>query len=168
MRSDSRREPTAARACVAGALALALACVHAGPVGVDGQLRHASGVFAVPDLGERGWTRVSVPGADFAFRDPDGAVIAVRSRCRVRDPLSLEWRARELFVGVKVDRREQRAIEVDGVPGYEIVAHVDDLELRTVVLWANGCLVDLALARPRPAEPDPSFQAFVSGFRVIE
>ena len=83
----------------------------------DGQmLRHPAGEFAVPDLSDAGWERVGVENADLAFRHPREGTIAVRARCGLSDPLSLEWRSRELYVGVDAERLSQRQAGV-GVPG---------------------------------------------------
>jgi hypothetical protein len=132
----------------------------------DGQmLRHPAGEFAVPDLSDAGWERVGVENADLAFRHPREGTIAVRARCGLSDPLSLEWRSRELYVGVDAERLSQRQIEVNGFPAYEIVARIDEVWIRTIVLWTGSCLVDLALARNEGAAESETFESFVAGFR---
>jgi hypothetical protein len=128
-------------------------------------LRHAAGEFAVPDLSAAGWERVQVENADIAFRHPHEGTIAVRSRCGVSDPLSLEWRSRELYLGIAAERRSGRETEVSGFPAYEIVASVDGVWIRTIVLWTGSCLVDLALARRDSGEASDAFESFVAGFR---
>jgi hypothetical protein len=143
---------------------LVLACASS-PLAPEGdRLRHAAGEFTLPDLAREGWQRVRVRDADAAFRHSSGATIAVRSRCPVEPPVSLEWRARELYHGTPAERREERSLEVNGLPAYEILASVDGLRLHTVVVWSGSCLVDLALAT-RDSAGEASFAAFVAGFR---
>jgi hypothetical protein len=133
----------------------------------DGQmLRHPAGEFAVLDLSGVGWERVQVENADIAFRHPREGTIAVRSRCGLSDPLSLEWRSRELYVGVGAERLSQRSLEVNGFPAYEIVARVGEVWIRTIVLWTGSCLVDLALARNDGVAESETFESFVAGFRA--
>jgi hypothetical protein len=128
-------------------------------------LRYEAGEFAVPDLSRSGWERVEVEGADVAFRHPSEGTIAVHSTCGLSEPLSLKWRSRELYLGVDAERRSQRPLEVNGLPAWEIVASVDGVWIRTILIWTGSCLVDLALARRESAEESEAFEGFVAGFR---
>ena len=133
-------------------------------------LWHRSGAFAVPDLAGSGrdfgaWTRVKINGAQIAFGSQDGGVIAVRSWCdEDQQPLDIE--SRHLWLGLPLEGRERRRIQVAGVPAIETLGSSSGVRIQTVVVEAGNCTVDLAYAVPEDQPRGSAFESFLVGVRV--
>jgi len=157
------------------ALSLALslltgACV--GPLFVerDAMLWHRSGAFAVPDLagsdpGAGAWTRVEIEGAQIAFGSADGRIIAVRSWCD-EDQQPLDVESRHLWLGLPRKDRERRHVQVAGVPAIKTVGFSSGVQIRTVVVEAGDCTLDLAFAAAEGQPEGSAFERFLLGVRV--
>ncbi len=147
-------------------LALALAAC-AGPsfVSRDGRLWHPAADVGVPDLSQadwgRGWTRVPLAEADVAFAKPGSGVIAVRVRCGEQGA-PLERAARDRWLGISRERLQTRPVMLQGHPGIDSVARVEDLDARMLVAQVEECTLDVARVAPRGAPDADVFERFLA------
>jgi hypothetical protein len=172
------------------ALLLSLSCAVGFAIGCASDVGPGDpayrGGYQSPELGfsvahpggpmAEGWRSISVEGADYAVRGPDGGIYSVGARCR-RTAASVKSLARHLFIGTQTERvLKAGPIEHAGLPGYRQrvqVAPDEDrgpLTIDAVTLKQGACVYDLVLiergdAPSSAAEStfDPWWRSFRSG-----
>lgn len=139
---------------------------------VDGRFVHRERGFSVAAPGA-GWSRVSLEGADLAFRGPRGTAMSLASRCGT--PLAApRVLARHLVIGVEGRRAlGGESVEVGGWPGWleRFEVEEDDGEVRrlcTLTVVADGCVYDWLLVTPSPPDEglDEAFDRWWSSFTL--
>jgi hypothetical protein len=151
----------------AGLLVLAAGCLSTAFAPREGALWHRSGEFAVPDLTLDGWERVRLDEADVAFRGGSEEVIAVRAACgdRSEDPLR---RHRDLWLGIERSDFRWTPRSVGEHEALEATARANGVAVRTVVIRAPGCLIDVVHARPEGSPDSGALERFLAGMRLGE
>lgn len=133
-------------------LAIGVGCASGGPVLRDGvyRAREQGWTIAAPPSG---WTRVTVEGADLAFRGPGDASIAVTSRCDVA-VVALDVLARQLRgdLGASETVEERDVVLAGRSARLQMLALASGGRVRTVTRSAPPCVQDFVLVAPRDAD----------------
>jgi hypothetical protein len=138
----------------------------------DGRVYHAGrGSFKTGPI-PASWQRESVPGAMLAFRDRDGGMVNVYSRCgQDGDDVPLGALTNHLLIGfTDRDVKSQKVIPLDGREAMHTIVHgkLDGVPvaLSIYVMKKDGCVYDLVWVAP-PERFDAGldgFDGFVQGF----
>ena len=100
-----------------------------------------------------GWNDVSVDGADFAVRGPNGPVYSLSARCR-KTRASVAALARHLFIGIERDRFvDDGPIEHAGLAGYRQRVVTDEGGAGGAILIDAGKDHDLSTSLPAGRRP---------------
>ena len=142
--------------------------------GQGARLRERSEGWSIglPSESETGaWQRVEAEGAELAFRNRDGALLAMARRCRA-SRAGPEMLARSLRSGSgRGELLSAGPIERFGASGWRqswgVRRGSQQLRLRSVTLRTAGCLYDWLLVAPDPASfgrAEGSFESWWSSF----
>jgi len=112
-----------------------------------------------------GWQRIRAEGADLAFGGPEGASLALTSRCEGA-PASALLLARQLRAGLGASELVlERELEVAGRPAALQVLALPTSRVKTVTRAAPPCVQDFVLVVPRDLEAvEPVFDAWWASF----
>jgi hypothetical protein len=117
------------------------------------------------------WKRTKVPEADLAYRNDEGSVLSLSSRCR-ESRASVSILSRQLTIGTSRDRMLTAGpLEHDGDDGWSQTFDTEEggvtLRIKAVTLLSGVCVYDWLLVAPgeQPFErAEPGFDAWMESF----